>query len=627
MSLSTRWRPPSRWHVVSCGVVVTSLGCTEPRHDDFTPESALTSDDGPVVPFPDEGVVAHFDPASGTPRPLEIGGQPTRVARMGDRWVVTLRAERALAVLALDRGALVEVDRVATGSEPLGIVARADGARAWVALSTQDEVVELDGALEPVRTFAVPGRPSWLALHPSGEALYVAAAVGGGVSWVDLTADDPTPAPVEFPTLIGASRTGDAPFARRLTGDPAFDEDGTRLAIPGLWVDDVSAPGGRHGDQAAKYATLGLGLSPNNPGIALLDVDASGRPATAVDTVLYGEAWSAVHEDEVVRGYLSSVRFADGRLLATAESSDHVLVLDPTPTRWATGLGGFTVAPTVAVSVPGGPRRVEIAPDGGLWVQAFLDRALTPVDLDTLGAALDALAPGTVSEEPFAAGSAVPLTDARLDPQIELGRSLFYAANNPRITLPSTGLSCSACHFEGRNDGMTWPVDTGTFQTPALAGRISLTTPVTWVAQVPTVAEEARLTSQERLGGVGGTAADFAAIAAYLDASPEIDHPTKGASTEATERGRLLFERPDAGCARCHSGERYTDRRAHAMFELDAVDTPALVGIAATAPYFHDGHAATLRDVLEETRTGAMGDTSAFTDAELADLEAFLRTL
>ena len=47
-------------------------------------------------------------------------------------------------------------------------------------------------------------------------------------------------------------------------------------------------------------------------------------------------------------------------------------------------------------------------------------------------------------------------------------------------------------------------------------------------------------------------------------------------------------------------------------------------GVAATAPYVHDGRFATLSEVLKD---GRMGNTSQLSAAELADLEAYLRSL
>ena len=60
---------------------------------------------------------------------------------------------------------------------------------------------------------------------------------------------------------------------------------------------------------------------------------------------------------------------------------------------------------------------------------------------------------------------------------------------------------------------------------------------------------------------------------------------------------------------------------------LLSADTPSLVGLAASAPYFHDGSAPTIDDVVHERgAVRGMADTSSLTAAEAADLEAFLAT-
>ncbi|MCB9645384.1 MAG: hypothetical protein H6730_02100 [Deltaproteobacteria bacterium] len=55
--------------------------------------------------------------------------------------------------------------------------------------------------------------------------------------------------------------------------------------------------------------------------------------------------------------------------------------------------------------------------------------------------------------------------------------------------------------------------------------------------------------------------------------------------------------------------------------------TPSLLGVATTAPYLHDGSSATLRDLLLRSRGGSMGDTSSLSEAELEDLEVFIKSL
>ena len=57
-------------------------------------------------------------------------------------------------------------------------------------------------------------------------------------------------------------------------------------------------------------------------------------------------------------------------------------------------------------------------------------------------------------------------------------------------------------------------------------------------------------------------------------------------------------------------------------------DTPSLLGIAASAPYFHDGSAATIEALLRDRgAVHGMADTAKLTDEQVADLTAFLETL
>ncbi len=127
--------------------------------------------------------------------------------------------------------------------------------------------------------------------------------------------------------------------------------------------------------------------------------------------------------------------------------------------------------------------------------------------------------------------------------------------------------------------------------------------------------------------GGGGVDPDQAAdIAAYIDSTalpvvPRTPGPTDGPD------GAEIFFRPEVGCGTCHSGGQYTDNKSYAMFGETSVNTPPLLGIARTAPYLHDGSAATLADVVERSTTGEMGDTSMLTAAEKAALVDFLRQL
>jgi mono/diheme cytochrome c family protein len=105
----------------------------------------------------------------------------------------------------------------------------------------------------------------------------------------------------------------------------------------------------------------------------------------------------------------------------------------------------------------------------------------------------------------------------------------------------------------------------------------------------------------------------------------------------AAERGRSVFA-TGGQCATCHTGDRFTDAnvRLHPPAEVPTDPTHAersATGMYRTtplralwqhAPYFHDGSAATLADVVERYDTaGGLG----LTVAEKADLVEYLKSL
>src|SRR5262249_2036217 len=131
--------------------------------------------------------------------------------------------------------------------------------------------------------------------------------------------------------------------------------------------------------------------------------------------------------------------------------------------------------------------------------------------------------------------------------------------------------------------------------------------------------------TMKRLGGTGLSRRDTDSLAAYLESLPTVRTPTRDAAQVA--RGRQVFEAE--GCRSCHAGPAYTDPpRPKLGGRLKESDTPSLLGLAASAPYFHDGSAATLESVLRDRgAVHGMADTARLSDKDLADLTAFLETL
>jgi DNA-binding beta-propeller fold protein YncE len=118
---------------------------------------------------------------------VDVGILPTRIARAGDKVLVTLKGERAVAVLQETAEGLEPVTVIEVGAEPYGVVANERGELAYVAVSQGNEVVEIDVATgEVTRRFAVSDQPAFLALHPSEKALYVGSLMNGTFSYIDL---------------------------------------------------------------------------------------------------------------------------------------------------------------------------------------------------------------------------------------------------------------------------------------------------------------------------------------------------------------------------------------------------------------------------------------------------------
>jgi mono/diheme cytochrome c family protein len=570
---------------------------------------------------------------------IALPGEPTRVARAGDRVFVTLRAQRALAVLRDDGGALSLERTVALGAEPMGVVADEAGARLYVASGLSNRVDELDAStLAVLRTWTVPDEPRWLALHPDGT-LYVASAWQGTLTWIELGSGDVHTSRLPDRNVF-VNQTGDEQaMSARITGDPAVSPDGRFLVVPALYLDNhnpIASPNDDGSGGIRQSETGGYSGDRFNAVVAVVPLAGRGKPKLG-DTDLV-QVTSFNREVPAV-GYPASVTVDPESkiILATIEGSAAVVVVPlEAPEEGGlfdnlfddVGFNAFSFRIQEVFNTAQGPRAVAFTSGQDAFVYSFLDRTVERLDAE---AARSAVVGDQAGARFFFGGR--PTTDqlrvsqAVLTPDVEAGRRLFYSATDSRMSQQGSGVSCATCHFDGRTDGLTWTFDTGVRQTPSLAGKVSETEPVRWEGDRATVAEDALFTSQGLMGGSGIQDADLVAVAAFIDWVREVDTPNKGADLDAVRRGEAIFARSDVGCATCHSGARYTDHTTYPMFGLRAVQTRSLTGLAGSPPYLHDGSAPSVRALLERLRGGEMGSTAALSDAELDDLEAFLLSL
>ena len=605
----------------------------------------------------DQGTISIVNRDTRAVTEVEAGLEPSRLARANGKVFATLRGERAVGVFAEVGGSLELETRIPVGAEPFGIVADEKGRNVYVANQLGGDVIQIDArTFEITNRWPVEGQPRWVALHPSGKHLYVGSAYGGLLTDINVGSGDVQY--LELPPVTGLDPETFEPVAlsSRVTGDIAVAPDGTSISVPSLYVNNVT-PVGEVDPESLEppddggYAGGGPdGTRRFNPAVVLIVTNQTGTLRTEYTETLTLQGFG---RNDVVSSYPSSATYSpDGEhVVLTLEGSDAAMVVQ-VPDSIGSGRAnnarfntmdeefGFSssmqFATLTTVMTDSAPRAVTFVGDREAWVHNGFDGSIADMrfdeaeDVQSGDCCFEDV--GFVDDDDFESNDIntkipVVVTEDILPADVSEGRKLFFSASNDQMALPGAGVSCGTCHFDGRNDGLTWQFDTGARQTPSLAGQVSLTEPVTWVDNVETVTDEVIITSQGRMGGDGLALSQAEQVTAYVDWSPLPDTPNRGSASDAVARGEQLFNSEEVGCGDCHNGDALTDNETYDMFGLQAVRTRGLLGIAASAPYLHDGSAPTLRSLLEAVRLGEMGDTGGLSGDQMVDLEAYLLSL
>ena len=196
--------------------------------------------------------------------------------------------------------------------------------------------------------------------------------------------------------------------------------------------------------------------------------------------------------------------------------------------------------------------------------------------------------------------------------------------------------SCATCHLDGgRVDGLPWdfPRD-GIDNAKDVISLVNLlhTEPYNRLATRATARfcmESGVMVSHQ----VTPAPKEVEDLLAYVGSLTAEGNPNLPTFIDAAKRGKVLFD-GKAECSRCHSGPYFTDQKAHDVGILSPnepgarYDTPSLIEVYRTAPYFHDGRAVTVRDALTtHDSNGRHGNLRALTPIELDDLIAYVLSL
>lgn len=295
------------------------------------------------------------------------------------------------------------------------------------------------------------------------------------------------------------------------------------------------------------------------------------------------------------------------------------------------------------------------ANNGRLYVNNFLSRSVSVVDISHI------LATGAGEMQLLEEIDTV--TDELLSPQVLLGKQVFYNAEDTRMA--SEGyLSCAVCHIDGDQDGRVWDftqLGEGLRNTTSLKGAAGMSNgPVHWSGNFDEI-QDFEIPIRALFGGTGfisnsdfngahgpalgapkaGLSADLDALAAYVASLNSVGHsPHKnsdGTLSSAALAGREIFRQRN--CQSCHAGDNFTDSSMDLRHDvgtltlasgmrlnelLDGLDTPSLKGLWKSAPYLHDGSAATLETVLTHPDNNAHGKMAGLSAQERSSLIAYL---
>ncbi len=569
--------------------------------------------------------------------PVYAGPEALAFAPDGKLWVVN-RDDYAIAIIDPATLAVETGFRLPYASQPSSLVIAQQGNVAYVALMALGKVVKIDVASRQIIAELDAG--AWargLALNHDETRLYVTRWITTGESGIVLEVDTTT-------MVI----TKQIP----LEMDPGPDSDRAGRGIPNYLFNATISPDGTEVWVPGKKDNIQRG--PARDGLTL-NQDNIVRPLVSVIDIASGAELMDKRLDLNDRNLPSDVVFSP--------LGDYAFVI-------VTGSGFIDVrdmydpervSKADLKSNAIAPRGAAITSDGKLFLHSFLTRSMIVYDVSDILASVDF---------PTKKIGEVALVESdKLDAQQLLGKQVFYNSEDKRMTIEGY-ISCASCHFDGFEDGRVWDFTErgeGLRNTTSLLGRRGMGHGnVHWSANFDEIQDfehEIRaLFSGEGFVEIEGEGADAGtenlnppldepmaglspeldALAAYVESLDQVNRSpfrdATGSLTDDARAGRAIFGR--LGCDFCHAGADFTDSARGLLHdvgtlteasggrlgqELTGIDTPTLLGVWETAPYLHDGSAATLKDAMTTSNpSDAHGFVSSLNETELDQLVAYM---
>jgi YVTN family beta-propeller protein len=574
--------------------------------------------------------------------------------------------------------------RVVTSVEmpfaPTAVALSTEGKRLYVACAAPKSVVcELDAvSYRVLRSLPAGHTASGLALSPDGKRLYVCNRFNNDVSVIDLESGKETARVPAVREPLGTAVTPDGRSVFVINHLPLDRADSGEVAAAVTVIDAATAEQGEGSNGSHTVATTirlingsssvrGISISPDGRHVYVAHILSRFQaPTTQLDrgwmntnalSIIDARAkklLDTVLLDEVDLGAAnpSGVALtADGRqICVTHAGTSELSVID------ATGLLD-RLTKLAATSDAGEPKKLDryeapasLTPADVPNDLAFLLGLRHRVHLQGVGprgiiivgstAYVPEYFTDTLDAVDLAAQPPTPVAHIALGPTPKLslasrGQMLFESAD----LCFQKWQSCGSCHPDARADGLNWDLLNDGIGNPKNT-RSMLLTQQGGPAMALGVRENAQ--SAVRAGILHIQFAvrpeeDAQAIDAYLAALRPVPSPylLNGRLSSAAERGKKIFFDGKVGCARCHPEPMYSDRKAYDVGSNGQYDrptdkfyTPSLLETWRTAPYMHDGHYLTIKELIVQGKHGGKdGELNGLTEQQIDDLVTFVLSL
>jgi len=601
---------------------------------------------------------------------------PLALAVAPDGKTVYASDRTAGCVVILDAASKKKVGEIALKGEPWGMALSADGKTLYVAQRGAGSVAVIDTAKKAVTgQIAVGPRPVAVAIAEKSKKLYVCNRDTHTVSVVDLSQTpakeikriaavrEPSFAAVtpdeksvvitnQLPKGVGTDPTLSAVV--NIIDTAKMEVASTVKLTPGSTsvYGCCTSPDGKWAYVVHQLGRFNLPVTQlergwvNTYALTIIDVAAGTRYATMLlDDLTRGAAnpYAVVCSSDGTKLWIS--HFGTHKISAVDVGLVHELLTGKVPAELAALKDGSQ--PNIWVRIQQDPKQItELENDlTALYIAGAIRRiatggngprglALTPDNKTLLVANYYAGTVGVIDTAESKAVAQIAMGEQPAADPTRRGSSIFHDATYAF----QHWHSCASCHpNDGRVDGLRWD-----FMRDGI-GNAKDTINLVYLQHTPPHNHRAtRPNAREcvRTGILGShmtvpEPVDVDAVLAYLvslrpEPSPYLEN---GKLSASAARGKALFE-GKAACATCHPAPYYTDKKMHNIgtpspSEPDGrYDTPTLVEGYRTAPYLHDGRAATLKDVLTvHDPKGSHGKAKGLKPQELDDLVQFLLSL